>query len=86
MNGDPENRQTEDRASLGPDLQTPNLQAVSFTQRIVTLEKEASRDPGQHAHFMDGKTEAFHTWKCHPSSVSGRKEGSHGCGGGGGGW
>lgn len=48
-------------ARLGPYLQTPKLQAISCTRRIVRLEEEASGDPDQHAHFMDGKIEVFHT-------------------------
>lgn len=62
-------------------MQTQNLRAISSTQRLVKLEEEASGDPDQHAHFMDGKTEVFHTQKCHPSSVPDGRKKSHGAGG-----
>lgn len=74
MSGHPENCQTEHIASVGPDLQTQHLQAVSSAQRTVEPE-EVSRDSDQHVNFMDGKTEVLHAWQCHPSSVPGFKRG-----------
>ena len=58
--GDPENGQTEHRASTGPDLQTQN-QTISSTQIIVKAEA-AFRDSDQHVHVLDGKTEMCPIW------------------------
>lgn len=60
--GDPENFQAEDRVSPGPNLQTPKPPGhFLHTKKIVKLEEEASGDPEQHAHFMDGKIKVVHT-------------------------